>query len=84
LLLNRRKTVRLRVFALGVLDEYRGKGVDAIMYYETIKAAVANGYEWVEMSQILETNDAMNRSIELFQTELYKRYRIYEKSLSAA
>lgn len=84
LLLNRRKTDRLRVFALGVLDEYRGKGVDAIMYYETIMAAVANGYEWVEMSQILETNDAMNRSIELFQTELYKRYRIYEKSLSAA
>jgi GNAT superfamily N-acetyltransferase len=82
MILSKRKTDRLRVFALGVLEEYRGKGVDALMYYETIKAAHANNYEWGEMSWILENNDAMNRPIEMFGAEIYKRYRVYEKSLS--
>ncbi|MGD2049757.1 MAG: GNAT family N-acetyltransferase [Chloroflexota bacterium] len=81
-MLNKRKTNRLRVFALGVLEEWRGKGVDALLYYETGKAAAANDYEWAELSWILENNDAMNRAIELFESELYKRYRIYEKSLN--
>ncbi|UCG23829.1 MAG: N-acetyltransferase [Chloroflexota bacterium] len=82
MLLNKRNTDRLRVFALGVLEEYRGKGVDALMYYETVKAAAANNYEWGEMSWILENNDDMNRPIETFGSEIYKRYRVYEKQLS--
>ncbi len=81
MILSKRKVDRLRVFALGVLEEYRGKGVDALMYYETGKAAEAQGYEWAEMSWILETNEDMNRPIKLFESELYKRYRVYEKPL---
>jgi hypothetical protein len=34
------------------------------------------------MSWILENNDAMNRPIELFGAEVYKRYRVYEKILN--
>ena len=82
MLLGKRRADRVRIFALGVLEPYRGKGVDALMYYETGKAAVANGYEWAEMSWILEDNDAMNRAIEMFGPEIYKRYRVYEKELS--
>ena len=82
MILNKRKTDRVRVFALGVLEEYRGKGVDALMYYETVKAAYANNYEWGEMSWILENNDDMNRPIKMFGAEIYKRYRVYEKPLS--
>ena len=78
---GRRKVNRFRVFALGVLQEYRGKGVDALMYYETAKAAVANNYEWGEASWVLENNDEMNRTIEMLGSEIYKRYRVYEKSL---
>lgn len=82
LMLNKRKTNRLRVFALGVLEGYRAKGVDALMYYYTTKAGVENGYEWAEASWILENNEAMNRPIKAFESEIYKRYRIYEKSLA--
>jgi GNAT superfamily N-acetyltransferase len=78
---NKTKTDRLRVFALGVLEEYRGKGVDALMYYETAKAAAPNGYRWAEASWILESNDAMNRPIELLGSEIYKRYTVYQKTL---
>jgi len=71
----------LRAFALGVLPEFRGSGVDALMYIETAKAASAKGYKLVEMSWILENNDMMNRSIRLMGGEVYKTYRMYEKRL---
>ncbi len=77
----RRKLTWLRVFALGVLPEYRGQGVDALMYMETARNAVRKGYKWAEMSWILENNLMMNRSIELLGGEVYKTYRMYEKRL---
>ena len=69
----------LRVFALGVLPEYRGSGVDALMYIETARAAVRRGYKWAELSWILENNEMMNRSIQMMGGEIYKTYRMYEK-----
>lgn len=79
--LNRRHTDGLRVLVLGVIESYRQRGVDALMYYETIKAAQAHGYRWVEASWILETNDMMNRSIAMMGGQVYKTYRIYEKTV---
>ena len=75
----RRQVDWLRVFALGVLPEYRGTGVDALMYIETAKAAIKRGYKWAEMSWSLENNDMMNRSIKMPGGEVYKTYRMYEK-----
>ena len=77
----RRKIDWLRIFALGVIKEYRGRGIDALLYYETAKAAIAKGYRHVEMSWILETNDMMNRAIKMFGAEVYKVYRIYQMPL---
>ncbi|MCI0399261.1 MAG: N-acetyltransferase, partial [Chloroflexi bacterium] len=81
MLLNKRKTNRIRVIALGVIEPYRAKGVDGLMYYETAKAAVPRGYPLAEASWILETNDAMNRAIEVMGGVVYKKYRIYEKNV---
>jgi len=77
----RRQVDWLRVFALGVLPEHRGTGVDALMYIETAKAAVKRGYKWAEMSWILENNEMMNRSIKMLGGEVYKTYRMYEKKV---
>jgi GNAT superfamily N-acetyltransferase len=77
----RRKVDWLRVFALGVIPEYRGTGVDALMYIETAKAALRRGYKWAEMSWILENNDMMNRSIQMLGGKVYKTYRMYQKSI---
>jgi GNAT superfamily N-acetyltransferase len=71
----------MRVFALGVLPEHRGTGVDALMYIETAKLARERGYRWAEMSWILENNDMMNRSIQLLGGEVYKTHRMYEKNV---
>jgi len=71
----------LRVFALGVLPEFRGQGVDALMYVETARAAFRKGYKWAEMSWILENNMMMNRAIQFLGGQVYKTYRFYQKSL---
>lgn len=70
-----------RVFTLGVLEEYRRLGIGAVFYHDTLMAAKKNGYQWGEMSWILESNDAMNRAIRHMGGEVYKTYRIYETGL---
>lgn len=77
----RRRHDWLRVFALGVLPEFRGKGVDGLMYLETAKAAVPKGYKYAEMSWILENNEMMNRAIRSLGGTVYKTYRLYEKAV---
>lgn len=77
----RRRVDWLRVFALGVLPEYRGTGVDALMYFETAESAIPKGYKMAEMSWILENNTMMNRSIRMLGGEVYKTHRVYQKQL---
>jgi GNAT superfamily N-acetyltransferase len=78
---NKHKVTRSRVIAFGVKQDYRARGIDGLMLYETSKKAAPLGYKWLEASWILETNDKMNQTIELFGCKLYKRYRLYEKQL---
>jgi GNAT superfamily N-acetyltransferase len=75
----RRRVDWLRVIALGVIPEYRGSGVDALMYIETAKDALRKGYKFAEMSWILENNEMMKRSIELLGGKVYKTYRMYQR-----
>ena len=81
MLLGRRKVKLLRGFAMGVVEQYRVRGVDALFYYEAIKRAVQLGYSECEASWILANNDMMNRAIKMMGWELYKTYRIYQKTL---
>ena len=66
---------------MGVVEEYRNRGVDALFYYETVKRAMEHGYTEAEASWILANNDMMNRAIEMMGAKIYKTYRIYEKAL---
>ena len=77
----RRRLTSLRMWAMGVLEEYRGTGVDALIYYEVMMAGLRKGYVDVEMSWVLENNDMMNRAVRMLGGRLYKTYRIYEKPL---
>jgi GNAT superfamily N-acetyltransferase len=71
----------VRVWALGVLEPYRGTGVDALLYYEMIRRGLAGGYMDIEMSWILENNDMMTRAAKMLGARVYKTYRVYEKPL---
>lgn len=76
---HRRKIDTVRLMIMGVLPEYRTMGIDALFYVETARSAFAKGYEYSEMSWILESNDMMNRIVERLGGQIYKTYRIYEK-----
>lgn len=77
-----RKTVTtIRGFAGGVIEEYRGRGVEGLLVLETMLAAIRHGYHWLELSWILETNLPMRQTAEYLYGQVYRTYRIYEKAL---
>lgn len=81
-LLTKKKAIdTVRVIVLGVLKEYRNRGVDALMYSETINIAKRKGYKYGEASWVQETNTQMNRAAEMMNGVKYKTYRVYRKSL---
>jgi GNAT superfamily N-acetyltransferase len=75
------KIDRVRVFALGVKNEYRHSGVAAGLYLKHLENASPDGVPAGETGWILETNQPMNRAMEGMGGEVVKRYRMYEKAL---
>lgn len=80
-LLGKRKIDKVRVFALGVKNDYRHSGVAAGLYLKHLQAARPDGVWGGEAGWILETNKPMNRALEGMGGKVIKRYRIYERSL---
>lgn len=76
-----KKINALRTMLMGVLPEYQGKGIDALLNQETINRGSANNYYSSEMSWILESNTQMIRVAERLGGIMEKRYRLYEKSI---
>ena len=76
-----RKISDIRVLTMGVREEYRKRGIEGLLYLESFKAAKRKGYQRAEMSWILEDNTLMQKGCEFMGGKVYKKYRIYEKSL---
>ena len=76
-----RKITRCRILLLGALKEYRGSGVDALMYAWIWEKGRAKGYDWGEAGWILEDNAAMNNAIQRIGFVPYKTYRVYDRPL---
>jgi ribosomal protein S18 acetylase RimI-like enzyme len=69
-----------RMWALGVLPEYHGKAVDALMYrklYET----VADQDVRMEINYVLEDNYPMNNALDNLGAKYLRRYRVYQKAI---
>lgn len=80
-LLLRRQIRHIRVMALGVVEEYRNRGLEGLLITETVKAGLGLGYSSAEMGWILEDNPLMNRAIASVGGVHHKTHRIYEKTL---
>jgi hypothetical protein len=76
-----RKVRDLRLLLLGIKSTHRTRGVDALLYREAFTAATKLGYRDVEISWLLEDNEAMIRVIELMDCRLYRKFRVYEAEL---
>ena len=81
LVLAARKIKRLRLVTLGIKAGYRRRGIDAILYLDTLRTARQLGYTGGEISWTLEDNDLVNRAIESMGGRKYKTYRLYERAL---
>lgn len=71
----------IRLFTLGVKAEHRKRGIEGILIGEGLQKSLEIGYKWCEYSWILEDNEVTKRTVRLMDGELYKIYRIYEKSV---
>jgi len=72
---------RYRMFALGVVPEYHGKGVDSLIYralYESLYAPEA----WMEINYVLEDNRLMINGITKLGAKPLRRYRVYEMEIA--
>jgi GNAT superfamily N-acetyltransferase len=83
LLMKKKKTRKIRIILLGVLEEYRKKGIAAIFFARFIETAKKRGIDGGEASWILESNEMMNKAAVNLNGEKYKTYRIYSKPLIA-
>lgn len=82
LLYYKRKINQMRVALMGVIPEYQGKGIDAIMHKQAIVNGLEKGYQSAELSWVLETNINMIRLAERVGAVVDKTYRVYSKPLS--
>ena len=75
-----RRIDQIRVMALGILSEFRHRGIDALLYLELLSHGQRLGYRRAEIGWTLEDNRAMNRAI-LMGGRHHKTYRLYEAPL---
>ena len=73
----RKKIDALRLMVMGVVKEYRHKGIEAIMYERGLKNALRIGYKHCELSWVLDDNIMTQRAAEMMSGRIYKKYAVY-------
>jgi GNAT superfamily N-acetyltransferase len=81
-LLARKKINAVRLMMAGIEEEYQKKGLDGMLYLESARTTRDLGYVDSEISWLLEDNLLVIRAAEMMGGTLYKKYRIYQKSLN--
>ena len=76
-----RKIHRARILLLGVIPEFRGRGVDALLYQRVWENSVKHGMPRGEAGWILEDNALMNKAATQLGFRVSKTYRVYDKPL---
>jgi ribosomal protein S18 acetylase RimI-like enzyme len=66
-----------RMWALGVVPQYQGKAVDALLYRRVYEALAPRGAR-VEVNYVLEDNVRMNNTLQRLGAKPLRRYRVYE------
>jgi ribosomal protein S18 acetylase RimI-like enzyme len=82
ILLGVKKCKRLRIFMMGILKEYRNRGLDVVLYLDTMDKGRKLAYKEADCSLIVENNERMIRAVEAFGAKRYKTYRLYEKPIT--
>jgi GNAT superfamily N-acetyltransferase len=80
LLLGMPRLKNYRMFALGVIPEYHGRGIDSLIYRSLYESLFSPDL-WMEINYVLEDNYHMNNAIHKLHAKPLRRYRIYQKEI---
>jgi hypothetical protein len=82
-----RRPKSARLMLLGVRTELRGKRryapLATAIIAELVRRGLNRGYEWAELGWTLEDNRLINAAIGSMGATIYKRYRLFEKSIGS-
>ena len=81
LLTAKKKTRLARTVSMGVLKDYRNRGIDLSFYYHTYKNGTKHGFNAAEMSWVEEDNVNMTNTAVKIGGKPYRKYRVYEHKL---
>ncbi len=84
LLFGLSKLKHMRIIALGVVPECRGRGIVEAMFLRSTDVGIRKGYLTGEASWILEDNRLMQAPIVAVGGRAWKRYRMYEAPTAPA
>ncbi|MEM7137916.1 MAG: hypothetical protein AAF500_15125 [Myxococcota bacterium] len=74
-----------RLMLLGIRKNFRGSRrfapLSTALYAEVARRGIKAGYDWAELGWTLEDNRLINTGIRGMRAEVYKTYRVYEKTV---
>jgi GNAT superfamily N-acetyltransferase len=76
-----RKTKQLDLMLGAIRQDYRGRGLNALLGTELMRAASKRGFTVMDSHLVLEENRLMCAEYEKMGGKVYKRYRVYGKEL---
>jgi len=77
LLFGLSRLTQYRMFALGVIPEYHGKGIDSLIYRALYESCYSPAVR-MEINYVLEDNGPMNNAIIKLGAKPLRKYRVYE------
>lgn len=77
-----RKIHEARLIAIGVVPEWRGKGVAPLLVAAAYDAMIEKGYTKCEYSWVFRENESSRNVAAKFHSNDYREYLVFEKSLS--
>ncbi len=80
--LKRKRFTQLDMLLAGVKEGFRGKGLEMLMAREMTLSMMAAGVDVIDSHHELETNTLVRAEMERQGGVVYKRYRIFQKTVS--
>jgi GNAT superfamily N-acetyltransferase len=74
------RLTQYRMFALGVIPEYHGLGIDSLIYRKLYETCYSPNIR-MEINYVLEDNYPMNNAILKLGAKSIRRYRVYEMGI---
>lgn len=81
LLRETKRTEWVSVNGMGIVEEYYGRGGNALLYAEMEKTVKSRGFKYAEFTQVAESTRQMRSDLITLGGKEYKNHRVYKKSI---